>query len=66
MKAARQGTQSTTKKKDKEVKEEKEEEEPPLEPPQLHLEQAKNHQVVCAVIPAKELKGLVCMDLPGK
>jgi len=66
MKAARQGTRSTTKKKDKEIKEEKEEEEPPLEPPQPHLERAKNHQVICAVIPAKKLKGLVCTDLPGK
>ena len=63
MKAARQGTRSTTKKKDKEVKEEKEEEELPLEPPRPHLERDKNHQVICVVIPAKELKGLVCMDL---
>ena len=61
MKAARQGTWSTTKK-----KEVKEEEEPPLEPPRPHLERDKNHQVIYAIIPANELKGLVCTNLPGK
>ena len=69
MKATRQGTRSTKKDNDKVVVEEeenKEEDEDILEPPRSHLERAVNHQVVCAVLHTKELKGTIGTDLPGR
>ena len=37
-----------------------------LEPPRPHLELAKGHKVACGVVKYKELKGLICTDLPGR
>lgn len=64
MKPRRQGIRST--KLTKETKEEEKKEEEELELPQPHLERAKNHQVVCAVVATDKLKGTISTDLPGR
>ena len=74
MKEVQQGTQSTTKNNNNEQQnDDKKDEEKDddidnfeLEPPHPHLELAKGHQVTCGVVEYKELKGLICTDLPGR
>ena len=70
MKAIRQGTRSTTKNKNDEQqndnKSDKDIDNFKLEPPHSYLELAKGHQVAYGVVKYKELKGLICTDLPGR
>ena len=37
-----------------------------LEPPRPHLQLQEGHQVTYRVVPAEEIKGLICTDLPGR
>ena len=37
-----------------------------LEPPRPHLQLREGHQVTYHIVPAEEIKGLICTDLPGR
>ena len=65
--AVRQGTRLTIKTKNNEKRNDNNNSNNfELEPPCLHLELAKSHQVACDIVEYKDFKGLICTDLPGR